>query len=128
MEFRDDRAIYLQIADYICESILKKVWSSGEKIPSVRDMSVQLEVNPNTVMRTFTYLQERDIIYNQRGIGNFVAAEAYDRTLDLKTGDFVMRRLPRLFREMDLLQISLKDMERYYADYRLAEDEAKGEK
>ena len=127
MEFRNDRAIYLQIADHICEGVLKKVWQSEEKIPSVRDMSVQLEVNPNTVMRTFTYLQERGIIYNQRGIGYFVAAEAFARTRELKTGDFVLRRLPQLFREMDLLQISLEDIERHYANYRLEMNKAKGE-
>src|SRR4051794_41162898 len=76
MQFRESIAIYLQIADYICERVLLKQWKAGERIPAVRELAVQLEVNPNTVMRTFEFLQGQNIIYNQRGIGYFVGPEA----------------------------------------------------
>ena len=69
MQFRESRAIYLQIADYICERILLKQWKTDERIPAVRELAVQLEVNPNTVMRTYEFLQSQNIIQNQRGIG-----------------------------------------------------------
>lgn len=42
-------------------------------------MVAMLEVNPNTVMRSYSYLQDRDIIYNQRGIGYFVMEGAYEK-------------------------------------------------
>ncbi|HEV7378757.1 MAG TPA: GntR family transcriptional regulator, partial [Dyadobacter sp.] len=56
MEFKDKQSIYLQIADYICEQILLAKWPPGERIPSVRDLASTLEVNPNTVMRTYDFL------------------------------------------------------------------------
>jgi DNA-binding transcriptional regulator YhcF (GntR family) len=65
MQFRESQAIYLQIADYVCEKIMLKEWKAEERIPSVRELAVQLEVNPNTVMRTYEFLQQQEIIYNQ---------------------------------------------------------------
>ena len=70
MEFKEKQAIYLQIGEHISETILRKQWEEGEKIPSVREMAMSIEVNPNTVMRTYSYLQDRGIIFNKRGIGN----------------------------------------------------------
>ncbi len=114
MEFRSDQAIYLQIADYICEMILTSTWEIGNKIPSIRELAIDIEVNPNTVMRTYNYLQGRDIIYNQRGIGYFIADEAVEKTRQLKQDDFITKDLPRLFRTLDLLGITIKDLEKRY--------------
>jgi DNA-binding transcriptional regulator YhcF (GntR family) len=69
MEFRENQAIYLQIAELICERILLKQWASEDKVPSVRELAVQLEVNPNTVMRTYDFLEQKDIIFTKRGMG-----------------------------------------------------------
>ena len=63
MEFKDKQSIYLQIADYICEQILLGKWPPGERIPSVRELAGLMEVNPNTVMRTFDFLQNKEIIF-----------------------------------------------------------------
>src|SRR5438309_1619566 len=72
MEFRDKQAIYLQIAEYVCEQILLNKWPLGEKFLSIRDMAVAMEVNPNTVQRAYDFLQQREIVTNKRGIGYFV--------------------------------------------------------
>ena len=111
MEFRQDQAIYLQIADHITDRVLSGTWSPEERIPSIREMAEEIEVNPNTVMRSYNYLQDLGIIYNQRGIGYFVAADARDRTLELKRRNFIRRELPRLFRTMDLLHLTCRDLE-----------------
>ena len=118
MEFRERQAIYLQIGDYICENILRKEWEQGDRIPSIRELSVSIEVNPNTVMRTYSYLQDRGIIYNKRGIGYFVAENAYEKTLELKKQSFIKRELPHLFNTMDLLELSLDDLETIYREGR----------
>jgi GntR family transcriptional regulator len=110
MEFRQNQAIYLQIADHIAERILSGTWSEGERIPSIREMSEEIEVNPNTVMRSYGYLQDLGIIYNQRGIGYFVAEDAYRKTLELKKKNFIRRDLPRIFRTMDLLHLTCEDL------------------
>ena len=69
MEFRDKQSIWLQIAEYVCEQILLKKWVLGEKIMSIRELAVLLEVTPNTVQRAYDFLQQRSIITNKRGIG-----------------------------------------------------------
>ena len=114
MEFRQNQAIYLQIADHVNERILSGTWAEGERIPSIREMSEEIEVNPNTVMRSYGYLQDLGIIYNQRGIGYFVAQDAYRKTLELKKKNFIRRELPRIFRTMDLLHLSCDDLRDLY--------------
>jgi DNA-binding transcriptional regulator YhcF (GntR family) len=71
MEFRDNPAIYIQIAEYVCEQILLKKWKLDDKIISIRELAVTIEVNPNTVQRAYDFLQQKNIITNKRGIGLF---------------------------------------------------------
>ncbi len=114
MEFKDHQAIYLQIAERFCENILLGQWKPGDRIPSVREMAVTTEVNPNTIMRTYTYLQDQGIIFNKRGIGYFVSEEGFDKTKALRKNDFLKQELPRLFKEMELLGLSLEDLTDFY--------------
>lgn len=114
MEFRKQKGIYLQIADYICENVLTEQWKAGEKILSVREMAASIEVNPNTVARTYNYLQDQGIIFMQRGIGYFVADDALPRTQVLKKDDFVNEFLPEVFHTMDVLGIKIEDLLDYY--------------
>ena len=76
MEFDQHKPIYLQIADAICERILTGQWPEGDRIPSVRECGVSLEVNPNTVARSYDELSTEGIIHNKRGIGYFVSPGA----------------------------------------------------
>lgn len=121
MEFNDNQAIYLQIADLFCENILLKKWSPGDRIPSVREMAVSIEVNPNTVMRTFNYLQDKGIIFNKRGIGYFVSEDGLQKTKALKKEDFVKQELPKVFKDMDLLNLTMEDLQEYYEKYKTEE-------
>ena len=114
MEFTEQHAIYLQIADYLCEQILIGTWTEGDRVPSVREMAVSLEVNPNTVARTYAYLQEKGVIAIQRGVGYFVADGGYPSTQALKRDDFIKKDLPRVFKTMDLLQIDFGELRTYY--------------
>jgi len=117
MEFQQHQAIYLQIADMICEKILSGEWKQGDRIPSVRELAVSIEVNPNTVMRTYTYLQDKDILFNKRGIGYFVSENGFQNAGLLKKNDFISRDLPRVFKTMDLLKIKFSDLKSYYDEY-----------
>lgn len=114
MEFLGKKAIYLQIADFVCEQILLKKWHEQEKIPSVRELAIQIAVNPNTVMRTYAFLEEKKIIEIQRGIGYFVTENGYDQVLDLKKQEFLTEDLPQLFKTMDLLKIDLEQLQKLY--------------
>ncbi|MEO5682420.1 MAG: GntR family transcriptional regulator [Chitinophagaceae bacterium] len=118
MQFRESQAIYLQIADYVCEKILLKEWKAEERVPSVRELAVQLEVNPNTVMRTFDFLQQQEIIYNQRGIGYFVGPAAYKNALQYRKDAFSDKDLPAVFRNMYLLGMELDELKPRFDKYK----------
>jgi GntR family transcriptional regulator len=116
MEFQENQPIYMQIADAFCESILTQKWTVNERIPSVRDVAVQMEVNPNTAMRAFIYLQDKEIIYNKRGIGYFVAEEGFQKALELKRKEFIEKDLPIVMKTMKLLDITCIEMEKLYKE------------
>jgi DNA-binding transcriptional regulator YhcF (GntR family) len=114
MEFKDKQAIYLQIADFLCEQILLGKWPPGERIPSVRDLAAMLEVNPNTVMRTYDFLQNKEIIYNKRGIGYSADENANTKILAYRKERFLEIELPDIFRTLYILNINLEELgERY---------------
>jgi GntR family transcriptional regulator len=117
MQFRESRAIYLQIADYICERILLKQWKPAERIPAVRELAVQLEVNPNTVMRTYEFLQSQEIIYNQRGIGYFVSPDAVKHATQYRKTEFIEKELPNIFRNLYLLGMDLGELKPGYEKF-----------
>jgi GntR family transcriptional regulator len=111
MEFIQNQAIYLQIADFICERILQNEWRVGEKIPSIREMAIQLEVNPNTVAKTYNYLETAGIIYKERGIGYFVSVHAQENILKIKREFFYQKDLPLFLKKMALLNITFKELD-----------------
>lgn len=76
MNFKESRPIYLQIADRIMDEIMQHAYSEGGRIPSVREYAATVEVNANTVVRSFDWLQQQEIIFNRRGIGYFVSEGA----------------------------------------------------
>ncbi len=78
MQFNKDNPIYLQIKEVIYNAILTEEFKNGERIPSIRDMAMSLEVNPNTVTRAYGLLQDEGIIDNQRGIGYFTKEDAIE--------------------------------------------------
>src|SRR6516162_9987333 len=105
MEFRENPAIYIQIADYVSEQVLLGKWKLGEKIISIRDLAVELEVNPNTVQRAYEFLQQREIISNRRGVGYFVEEEAKERITSFRRDQFMENELPVFLKNIYLLKV-----------------------
>ena len=116
MEFKEKQAIYMQIADYFGSNILQEEWKTDEKVPSVRQLAIEIEVNPNTVMRTYTHLQENGIIYNKRGIGYFVASNAKNILLDMIKQKFIEIELPEFFKKMELIGLTINDIEKLFVE------------
>ena len=117
MKFKESKSIYLKIADRICDEILQGQYQEEERIPSVREDAAMVEVNANTVVRSFDYLQGQDIIYNKRGLGYFVAPGGRERILELRKAVFLRDELPEFFRQLKMLGIPLSDVEKMYQDY-----------
>ncbi len=84
MRFDENLPIYLQIMDYIKLKIIKKELVEGSKLPSVRDLSTELKVNPNTIQRSYQELEREGLVYSQRGMGTFVSQ---DRDVLIKLRD-----------------------------------------
>ncbi|SFP64820.1 GntR family transcriptional regulator [Salibacterium halotolerans] len=74
-EFESNTPIYMQLADRINRRILRGELQPGEKLPSVRETSVQSNVNPNTVQRTYQILEQSGIAESRRGQGTFVTED-----------------------------------------------------
>lgn len=118
MQYNDSKSIYLQIADMMVERILSGFWEDGERIPSIRETAVEQEVNPNTVNRTYGYLQDLEIIFNKRGIGYFTSRDASSRARKLKRQDFIRNVLPGVFHSMELLDIDIEEFEQLFTSYK----------
>jgi len=109
MEFDENRPIYIQIADNICERVLAGELKQGERIPSVREWGASIGVNPNTVARSYEILSDKKIISNQRGIGYFMAGNAIELIRESAKTTFIENELPSFMKKADLLGIDLKE-------------------
>ncbi len=114
MIFTNDKAIYLQMADRLCDEILSGAYKDDDRIPSVREYAVLLEVNTNTAVKAYDELSRANIIYNKRGLGYFVTPGAKKQILKERKREFMKERLPELFRQMQLLGITLEDVKDAY--------------
>ena len=103
MDFNADKPIFLQIADSVCDRILSGELNGEDRIPSVREFGADIGVNPNTVMRTYEKLTADGIIYNKRGIGYFVTANAKDQILDVQRREFLEKDVPAICKRLELL-------------------------
>ncbi len=118
MDFTNNKAIYLQIVDLFLDNILKEKFKPNDRIPSVRNLAQELQVTPNTAMRSYQYLQDKGLIYNKRGIGYFISENAYDIALEIKKNQFVNEVLPSFFKEMEVLKLSFSDLQKFYEQFK----------
>lgn len=110
MEFKEQKGIFQQIADRICDRILQGELKAGDKLESVRELAVAIGVNQNTIMRTYSELLRDGILSNQRGIGFFVSPEARDIILAKRRNEFFNNDLPHIARQARLLGISAEEI------------------
>ncbi len=117
MEFNFDKPIYRQIIDRMEEKIMRGEWPDGERIPAVREFAMQLQVNPNTVMRAYESLQTTGVISNRRGVGFFTAEGARQKITAKQRETFLMYDLPEIFARMEILGISADQLAEHYRNY-----------
>ncbi len=110
MTFNNEKAIYIQMADRLCDEILAGTYKDDGRIPSVREYAVMLEVNTNTAVKAYDELARANIIYNKRGLGYFVTPGAKEQILQARKKEFMDDKLPELFRQMRLLGINKEEV------------------
>ena len=111
MNFENNKAIYEQMADRLCDEIIAGTYKADDRIPSVREYAVMLQVNTNTAVKAYELLSREEIIYNRRGLGYFVSADAREQIMTRRK-TFLTQSLPSIFREMKLLGITIEDVEK----------------
>lgn len=111
------KAIYLQIADRICDDIVRDKYPAEGRVPSVREMAASLQVNANTVMRSYERLQQDGLIANRRGIGFFVTPDAKIKILNRRGEELIDTQLDSLFTLMMNLDISPETLSDSYRDF-----------
>jgi len=117
MNFKENKAIYLQIAERICDLILLGEYKEGERIPSVREYAAMVEVNFNTVMRSFDHLQASGIIFNKRGIGYFTEAGACEKIRSQRKEHFLQNGINDFFKQIHMLEIPMNEIVDMYNKY-----------
>jgi len=110
MDFHGRKAVYEQIGDFICGRILAGAWKTDERILSVRDLAVELQVNPNTVMRTCLVLEEKGILYQKQGVGLFVSKNGRERALKFLREEFIKQDLPIIIEAMNRIEMDTNDL------------------
>ena len=114
MNFTNDKAIYIHMADRLCDEILAGTYKDDDRIPSVREYAVMLQVNTNTAVKAYDQLARDGIIYNKRGLGYFVTAGAKKEIKKVRKQEFMKQTLPELFRQMKLLDITIEDIQKVW--------------
>lgn len=107
---QSSRPIYLRIVDDAMSRILNGIWRTDERIPSVRELSVELSVNTHTVLKAFDILSDAGIIVSRRGMGYFLAPEARSKVEELRRREFYNTTLPELAATLRELGITPEDL------------------
>lgn len=116
MEFNESKPIYLQIIDIVYKQILLENIKEESRLSSIRELAVELQVNPNTVVRSYTHMEQENIIYKKRGVGYFVKQNAKKEIQKEKKQIFVKETLPKIFEEMKELNLSIEDLLEIYEE------------
>lgn len=111
MEFQSTKGIFLQIAENLCHQILEGTLPVGERVPSVRDLATEFEVNRNTVLRTYSLLNDAGIFDNKRGVGYFVADNAVELIRASEKKAFFSNELPSIIQKVKMLKLTIVDLE-----------------
>ena len=104
----------------MADEIIAGLYKADDRIPSVREYAVTLEVNTNTAVKAYELLAREEIIYNKRGLGYFVSPDAQKQILTQRKKEFMNEMLPELFRQMELLEISVEEVDKQWNKYRNA--------
>lgn len=107
-EFDDDKPIYKQLVDKLKLEIVLGHFKSGEKLPSVRELSTMICVNPNTIQRSLAELEEEHLIYTKRTSGKFVTED--DDIIHQVKQELARDKINTFVSDMEILGLKTEDI------------------
>lgn len=117
MNFKENKPIYLQIADHIGDRVLAEQLRADDKIPSVRELAAEIEVNANTVARTYELLQQSGIIYTKRGLGYYVAPDARELIVRQRRDRLMQGEMHYFLGQLKAVGITPAELCQMYEDF-----------
>lgn len=124
IDYKDRRPIYEQIVSSIEELAVRGVLEPDSQLPSVRQLAVELSINPNTIQRAYSQLEKTGVIYSVKGKGNFVAADP--KRLREEKMEQILQEMEKLLRQALALGVGRERMENWL--HSLLEKEKGGNK
>lgn len=121
MDFNNDKPVYRQILDLCHSRIISGQWKDEDRIPSVRELGLELKVNAHTALKAYDELQLEGVIAQRRGVGFFLTADARQRVMDALRSEFIFEVLPTVFERMTSYGITLDEIVEQYELYNRGE-------
>jgi len=110
VEYKSTKGIFLQIAENLCHRVLEGSLKPGDRVPSVRELAEEFEVNRNTLLRAYSLLNEDGVFENSRGVGFFISDDAVNIILKTEKTDFFKNELPVFIEKVKLLKLTGEDL------------------
>jgi len=108
--WNDTQPIFLQIRQQLIEMVLKETIPEGEALPSIRQIAMDLSVNPLTVTKAYQSLVDLGVVEKKRGLGMYVAKGARAKLLAHEREKFLAQDWPRIRVQIEALELNLKDL------------------
>ncbi|WP_136658861.1 GntR family transcriptional regulator [Nitratireductor sp. XY-223] len=108
--WNESQPIFLQIRQRLIEMILRGTIPEGGALPSVRQIAVDLSVNPLTVTKAYQSLVELDVVEKRRGLGMYVADKARAKLLAHERAKFLTEDWPRIRAQIEALELDIGDL------------------
>ncbi len=109
-DWNDTQPIFLQIRQQLIEMILRGTIPEGEALPSVRQIAMDLSVNPLTVTKAYRSLVDLDVVTKKRGLGMYVAENARVKLLAHEREKFLAEDWPRIRAQIEALELNLQEL------------------
>ena len=108
LEFDNTSPIYIQLVEYFKMEIISNKFKPGEKLPSVRDLALQSRVNPNTMQKALTELENMKLIYTERTNGKYVTTN--QKLIDKIKSEYAVKISNDYFSNMENIGYSKNDV------------------
>lgn len=110
LEWKEDQPIYRQLRDKVAAQIIKGSIKEGESLPSVRNVAVDLQINPLTASRAYQELVDEHLVEKKRGLGMYVLKGARSKLLTLEKKKFLEEEWPEIQARVQALGLDVKDL------------------
>lgn len=109
-DWKEDQPIYRQLRDKVASAILEGSLKEGEALPSVRNVAVEMQINPLTASKAYQELVNQELVEKRRGLGMFVIKGARAKLLQGERKQFLEEEWPEIVARIQALEMDIDDL------------------